>query len=237
MTVSNLLKFDVNSKGRDFIVGDIHGCTDQFSELLNKINFDHDIDRMFSVGDLIDRGPYSEFALMLSQCPWFFSIRGNHEQMLVDTYDRTWSHNNYMMNGGNWALELAHDYPDRFEKCVNVARSLPIAMEVKTEHHGTIGICHAETGKKWSEEYFDKVSLQRVNDIQWGRNRIRWSDDMGKPPPGIDMTVHGHTPTKGHVFNSSQNAYWIDTGVFATGVLTCMCVSDPDITFFSTGES
>ncbi|WP_261986408.1 metallophosphoesterase, partial [Enterococcus faecium] len=49
--------FGPNSIGRDFAVGDIHGCFSRLNSALNTIEFDPSKDRLFSVGDLVDRGP------------------------------------------------------------------------------------------------------------------------------------------------------------------------------------
>lgn len=51
--------FEINEVGKDFIVGDIHGCLDQLKFQLSVTGFDKSKDRLFSVGDLIDRGPDS----------------------------------------------------------------------------------------------------------------------------------------------------------------------------------
>ena len=48
--------YKLNTEGRDFVIGDLHGCYDEFLAVLADISFDTKIDRMFSVGDLIDRG-------------------------------------------------------------------------------------------------------------------------------------------------------------------------------------
>jgi hypothetical protein len=50
---------DANQVGRDFVVGDIHGCFSKLSAELERLRFDRDVDRLFSVGDLVDRGPES----------------------------------------------------------------------------------------------------------------------------------------------------------------------------------
>jgi hypothetical protein len=44
-----------NGRGRDFIVGDLHGCRAMLDALLVHVGFDPDRDRLFSVGDLMDR--------------------------------------------------------------------------------------------------------------------------------------------------------------------------------------
>src|SRR3546814_10866998 len=73
-----------NKVGSDFIVGDLHGCLDLLQVELDRVGFDRAKDRLFSVGDLIDRGPDSMGCLRLLREPWFFAARGNHEDMLLD---------------------------------------------------------------------------------------------------------------------------------------------------------
>lgn len=73
-----------NLVGRDFVIGDLHGCTLALEELLNHVRFDKSKDRLFSVGDLVDRGPDSIGALALLNERWFFAVLGNHEHMLRD---------------------------------------------------------------------------------------------------------------------------------------------------------
>ena len=45
--------------GRILFVGDIHGCRDEFLELLAKAKFRKSEDTLILVGDLVDKGPYS----------------------------------------------------------------------------------------------------------------------------------------------------------------------------------
>ena len=75
-------RHEANLSGRDFVVGDLHGCVDALRYLLREIVFDPACDRLFSVGDLIDRGRHSEQALALLDKPWFFPVLGNHEEAL-----------------------------------------------------------------------------------------------------------------------------------------------------------
>ena len=56
---SAMPRFAQNTVGRDFAVGDIHGCFTELQRGLDAIGFDPSTDRLFSVGDLVDRGPES----------------------------------------------------------------------------------------------------------------------------------------------------------------------------------
>ena len=47
-----------NRRGRDFVVGDIHGHFETMRHALAELKID-ERDRVFSLGDLVDRGPDS----------------------------------------------------------------------------------------------------------------------------------------------------------------------------------
>lgn len=72
-----------NKRGRDFVVADLHGCLEPLLRLLKHIQFDPERDRVFSVGDLTDRGPDSWGCLRLLKLPWFFAVLGNHDALLL----------------------------------------------------------------------------------------------------------------------------------------------------------
>lgn len=76
-----LRRFDLNTKGRDFAVGDIHGCFSKLDAALRKVRFSPAHDRLFAVGDLVDRGPESALVLEWLVQPWFHSVCGNHDLM------------------------------------------------------------------------------------------------------------------------------------------------------------
>jgi hypothetical protein len=69
-------------KGRTIVVGDIHGCYDELTDLLEKVDFGPD-DRLVSVGDLITKGPKSREVLELfmtdARCT---TVIGNHDLAL-----------------------------------------------------------------------------------------------------------------------------------------------------------
>ena len=72
-----------NTVGRDFVVADLHGCLDLFWRLLRHVGFNPELDRVYSTGDLTDRGPNSWGCLRLLKMPWFFSALGNHDALLL----------------------------------------------------------------------------------------------------------------------------------------------------------
>lgn len=106
--MKNTLKtFEPNTKGRDFVIGDLHGSYSCFENLLKNLNFDPAVDRMFSVGDLVDRGPESLKCLSLIREPWFHAVLSNHEQMMLEAFTGGYMGQYWTMNGGMWGLNAA----------------------------------------------------------------------------------------------------------------------------------
>lgn len=204
--------FNRNTKGRDFVVGDIHGHFLAFEKLLWQVDFDPQKDRVFSVGDLIDRGPESERAIEFLNYDWFHAIRGNHEQMLLDSaasnqISRNWT----TFNGGDWWQNIPCHLHHRIR---NVISKLPLALEVATGK-GRIGIVHADipTGMTW-QNFVSQLDHDQdvIDQALWSRTRFKQIQMMGRTQPvsGIDMIIFGHTPVHKPVRES--NIVYIDTG-------------------------
>lgn len=77
-------RYPLNTRGRDFVVGDIHGCFALLDAELAARGFDPERDRLFSVGDLIDRGKESPAVLDAMHRYQIKAVRGNHEQLILD---------------------------------------------------------------------------------------------------------------------------------------------------------
>lgn len=76
-------RLPANFAGRDIIIGDLHGHPEILHRLLAQAKFNPARDRVISTGDLVDRGPDSLGCLEFLNEPWFFAVRGNHEQNLA----------------------------------------------------------------------------------------------------------------------------------------------------------
>lgn len=130
--MESIIKLDKNNIGRDFIIGDLHGCLDELFEVMEKVSFDKETDRLFSVGDLTDRGPKSKECAELIYKPWFFAVQGNHDRMFF-TYilgERSLYHTPYdfIYNGGDWV----HDH-DRYELTIlarDMMKKMPLMYDV-----------------------------------------------------------------------------------------------------------
>lgn len=199
-------KFEMNTEGRDFFVGDLHGMYDAFMAELDSVQFDFEVDRVFSVGDLADRGPDSIRCLLLLEASWFHAVRGNHEDFLLG------SHANHIwhMNGGEWAFNISST--ERSDLRDLVRDKMHRTMTVETLL-GTIGVVHAESADNWNH------NSELTNEINsWSRTRIRCKQD--RPIENIDRVVVGHTVLKEPVLLG--NILYIDTGPVFNGKLTML---------------
>jgi bis(5'-nucleosyl)-tetraphosphatase (symmetrical) len=68
-----------------FAIGDLQGCYQEFRELLDLIQFDHEKDRLWLVGDVVNRGPGSlailRFIIGLKDA--VIMVLGNHDLHLL----------------------------------------------------------------------------------------------------------------------------------------------------------
>ena len=66
--------------GRTIVIGDVHGCFDELTDLLQLIEL-RTGDRVIAVGDLISKGPKSREVLdLFIKDPRFASVIGNHDR-------------------------------------------------------------------------------------------------------------------------------------------------------------
>ncbi|ALP52209.1 hypothetical protein Tel_03075 [Candidatus Tenderia electrophaga] len=205
--------FSINRQGRDFIVGDIHGCFDELNTELSRLNFDPAGDRLFAVGDLIDRGPGSEKVLSWLNQPWFHSCLGNHEEMILTlSPDSEEGLSWYQSYGGDWWLRLDEEARGAI---MAAFAQLPLAIELETVH-GRVGLVHADIPKGMSWPAF--LRLLEMGDLEtrstalWGRSRIRRL--LSSPVKGIDRVVCGHSVTPNRKIVIKGNVWFIETGAF-----------------------
>ena len=92
-----------------YAISDIHGCSETFNALLEKIGLNKS-DELYLLGDYIDRGPDSrgviDTILRLQEEGYqIHCLRGNHEQMLEDQLHYPNFHLDWLANGGVRTLE------------------------------------------------------------------------------------------------------------------------------------
>ncbi|WP_444902548.1 metallophosphoesterase [Microbulbifer sp. SSSA007] len=133
-------KIDRNSKGRDFLVGDVHGYLSQLKVQLSGLSFDPNVDRLFFLGDIVDRGPESAALVEMVDQRTYISILGNHEAMTIAGFENPTSIQVHLSNGGAWFYKLS---PLKQKTIVEKLRSWPWALEVNGGDI-RVGLVHAD---------------------------------------------------------------------------------------------
>lgn len=217
--MSRFRHVSANPLGRDLAVGDIHGHFRRLEQSLDAVGFDPRIDRLFSVGDLVDRGPHSEEALDWLVRPWFHAVQGNHESLAITLlHGGRLELDMYRAAGGSWFIDMA---PGEQRRYVEAFAQLPVAMEVETET-GLVGLLHADS--PFADWATLRTSLQTLDDrqvievCQWSRRRLK--DGDSEPVAGVRALLVGHTP----VLNAKclGNVWHLDTGGWASGYFSLM---------------
>ncbi|MBB3060065.1 metallophosphoesterase [Microbulbifer rhizosphaerae] len=144
--MSMFLKVDRNLAGRDFVVGDVHGHLQQLHEQLQEVAFDPARDRLFCLGDLVDRGPDSELLLAMVDQKSYFGILGNHEAMMIAGFENPETADRHRANGGEWFYRLPRA---QRQHLVSQVRRWPWAIELDADGR-RIGLIHANIlGGSW----------------------------------------------------------------------------------------
>lgn len=215
MSDSFIYTINADHANHVFVVGDLHGCYSLLMQELKNINFDFHNDLLICTGDLVDRGTENLECISLVNQPWFFSVRGNHEEMCILGQHDSKVKDIHVRNGGEWFYQLSLR---RQSEISTLFQQLPLVIEVQLEHK-KIGVVHADIDiHTWNAFKQDiaqgdyKISgvTFAYSNALWGRGRIRQHSAHYDIVENIDDIYLGHTivkePTK------IDNCYYIDVG-------------------------
>lgn len=172
---------------KKYVIGDVHGCSATLYSLLFNVLRISKKDKIYFLGDYVDRGPDSKgvIKLILKLIKDGYSVKclmGNHEKMLLDSIESEKGHYQWVWNGGseclksfevNRAFEIKPIYLDFIKK-------LKLYVEVDD-----FILVHAGLNFNLDNPFKDKKAML------WIRNSL---DDIRN----IDSKklIVGHTPTK-----------------------------------------
>lgn len=208
--------FGKNEKGFDYVVGDIHGCFTRLQRMLDAIGFDEENDRLFSTGDLVDRGPDSHMVLDWLAKPCNFAVQGNHEWLCINSqnggfYMGRSSEELYRDDGGEWFFELSEE---KQNEIIWAFSNLPHMIEVQMTGE-VYGIVHANVPfSDWDYAKFvingndESKKMAFKHFMTW--DRTRFDSQLMSVVSGIDRVFVGHNMTEYPLFEG--NMIYLDTG-------------------------
>ncbi|MFA6302560.1 MAG: symmetrical bis(5'-nucleosyl)-tetraphosphatase, partial [Legionella sp.] len=166
----------------DYAIGDVQGCYDPLQRLLELIDFNEREDRLWFVGDLVNRGPASLAVLrFIRALPLVPNITlGNHDLHLLGTLfsDKPWrGHDDTLVEilEAEDAEEIGHWLRKQSILCYS--------PELK------VVVCHAGIGPFWdlplamqlAKELEAALSSEHFKEFlsnMYGNHPNKWSDDL-----------------------------------------------------------
>jgi len=202
---------------RTIVIGDVHGCADEFEELLKALELKSG-DRVFQVGDLINRGPDSSRVLELARDYQISAILGNHELRLLTAHRENTPKilKDYDLQTVEELSKLDWDYLQTLPKFHYDA-----TLDLIIVHGGFL------PGEPWQTQSVETITNIQVIDKK-GKPAKR-SDASDAPSwadtwQGQPFVVYGHTP-RANTYEA-PGSIGIDTGCVYGGHLTAYIVED-----------
>ena len=195
-----------NASGRDFVVGDVHGCFRTLERALDSLDFDPAADRLFGVGDLVNRGPHSGEALEWLERRFEVVVLGNHDRAALRWFEDC--PGSAPPAGSEWLSAIDPTDHPRWRAAL---RAMPLAVTMATSY-GDVGVVHAEVPHRaWSEatSMLERGQPSAVDVALLGvPGRTETTPDQAVG--GLRALVHGHAA--GRSVRRSANRWNIDTG-------------------------
>lgn len=208
---------------RAFVIGDLHGCSDEPESLLKHLETQEGLgenDVLIFLGDYIDRGPNSRGVInlmldMKRRFPKTRFLKGNHEDMLLDFlgFGGRLGHA-FLYNGG---LETIQSYdisvfapPDEMVAALPAAHFKFLCDLESMIEIGNYVCVHA--GLNPLRKYDDQVEA----DALWIRDEF-----IANNHPFEKQIVFGHTPHQ-QVLLHLPYKIGLDTGLVFGNKLSCL---------------
>ncbi|MBR2670079.1 MAG: fructose-bisphosphatase class III [Solobacterium sp.] len=223
-----------------YVLSDIHGCDQEFDQMLKLIDFT-DYDELYIIGDVCDRGS-SPIALYqkIMKTPNIHLILGNHEDMFLyhidtlmeekrsgDTLTHLSDISHWLIyNGGFVTADQFLSLP--FSECYDLKtylEGLPLYQHLQIMGQKYL-LVHAGVGAKLQRG----VSVSAID-----RDTLLWEHIPLEANPFTDTTmIVGHLPTFTYgeeydgkmIFSPKTKTYHIDCGCVFGRSLGCLRLDD-----------
>jgi serine/threonine protein phosphatase 1 len=226
---------------RVYAIGDIHGRSDLFEALIEAVEAD-DAERgpaettVILLGDLVDRGPDSVGVVQLA---WDWQKRrkvrilaGNHEEMFLRSFHDTEMLRHFLRHGGRetlWSYGI-----DRRELKLATLEETQKLMDAAVPGRDRVFMDNFEDMITIGDYLFVHAGInpdvpledQKRQDLRWIREPFLSHSKAYGP-----VVVHGHSISEAP--DERTNRIGIDTGAYASGVLTALVLEGGNREFLS----
>lgn len=238
--------------GRDIIIGDVHGCLDEFQALTDGLRLEED-DRVLCLGDFMDRGPDSVGCVRHARSRGFRSIFGNHEDKHLKWRRREARRAfepNFVNEMRPLSPEAIRDNALLSEEDVAWMKNLPTLVEFApgwVAVHGGLFPGHSVEAQLASGKMRDRIvrlrNLTRDEHkyVPYGNERPTdhfWAEVWDGPVNVVyGHSVHGLERPRIDYRPQGVATYGIDTGCVYGGRLTALILENGVPSFFQVQAS
>ncbi|WP_269522921.1 metallophosphoesterase [Coraliomargarita parva] len=205
---------------RTIAIGDVHGCAQEFEELLEALELQPD-DRVIQVGDLVNRGPDSAGVIELARMYQVESILGNHELRLLTARRKN-------------RPKILKDYDQETIRQLSKSDWEYLELLPKLKYCSLLQTVFVHGGflpsQPWASQPVEITT--RIQVIDKNGKAAKRSDAPDAPPwadswKGPPFVVYGHTPRPNVL--EHRDSIGIDTGCVYGGHLTAYIVNDKSL--------
>ncbi|WP_269714836.1 metallophosphoesterase family protein [Caulobacter sp. NIBR2454] len=231
---------------RIYAIGDVHGCADLLNALLERI-YDEALKRpshasaLVMLGDYVDRGPRSDAVLQTlvtlkerSPVPVRF-LAGNHDDTLLEFLADPAVGETWCEFGGRETLMSYRVTPPARGADIEAWRAAQIELRAVMPQSHVNFLQGLEESVTLGDYTFVHAGARPgvALDEQSRRDRL-WirGEFLNDTRPFERMVVHGHTPADEP--HSDKRRIGVDTGAYATGVLTAVVLDGEERGFLQT---
>lgn len=205
------------------VIGDIHGCYYTLCSLVEDIHDKYGKIDLYSVGDLIDRGKYSDKVISFCIDEGVKPVLGNHDCMFLYHY-RQPEHiyaSLWTTNGHYQTLKSYIDKELLRDTHLDYIQDLPLFYNLEQcliTHAGISSLFSAELqgNENWDGMQWEKFISERAHDdlgVLWNRSSLM---NLGK------CQIVGHTRQASMNYSKSNLSFYIDTGAYSGNCLTAI---------------
>jgi bis(5'-nucleosyl)-tetraphosphatase (symmetrical) len=218
---------------RTIIVGDIHGCIEEFEELIRTLSYNKDSDRMILLGDLIDRGPNSLAVVQKARRMRLECVMGNHEYKFLkwhknagtrmDVYDKKDYYTQFTEDDINYIFHMPTYI--KLDNVIVVHAGLKPGISVSAQSKDDLMyLRYTDADRKF-------ISLKKVSKLGKEETGARFWTEFWTGPESVvyGHNVHSMTDPLIEEVSPGVTCYGLDTGCCFGGRLTALILETKEI--------
>jgi len=216
---------------RTIIYGDIHGCLDEFIMLRDELQITQK-DTEVLVGDLLDRGPYSNEVLTYARKNDLQLVLGNHEYKYIRYHKHHWTEK---QTGKKNPMHFNEDklaiYKNITDADMQYLMSAPFFLKIDN-----VTVLHAGITNKIDLDHPSKKELEmltRIRQLSSEEKPLAIGQESFESQYWADcydgnqgVIVYGHEVHDLDKIKINRYAFGIDTGCVYGGKLTALIIHD-----------